>query len=150
MPVDVRILLTVGFPLFFVALWCGISLLASRLGGWHRLSRSYAVARAFAGTRRRRFCSVSFRPATNYGFCTTIGIEEVGLWLSVLPIFRLGHPPLLIPWSDLTATPARVWGTKAVELTFEQAPGVIMIMSSRTFERAVGSLDRAERNATIT
>jgi hypothetical protein len=34
--------------------------------------------------------------------CLNFGSDETGLYLSVFPIFRPGHPPLLIPWSEIT------------------------------------------------
>ena len=37
----------------------------------------------------------------NYGSCLTVVVSPVGLYLRVLPLFRVGHPPLLIPWADL-------------------------------------------------
>jgi hypothetical protein len=37
----------------------------------------------------------------NYGLCLTVVVGSAGLYLKVVPLFRLGHPPLLIPWADI-------------------------------------------------
>ena len=136
----VRILLIVLVPVFFLGLWCGICVLASRFGGWGRLADRYAVDRPFSGSSRQSFCTVGFRPCTNYGCCVTIGIEENGLWFSVLPLFRVGHPPLAIPWAETTPEPVRGGIFRSVAITFTEVPGVTMVMSRRTFEDAVGPL----------
>jgi hypothetical protein len=39
----------------------------------------------------------------NYGGCITAYLGPGGLRLSVWPIFRLMHPPLLIPWDEITS-----------------------------------------------
>jgi len=49
-----------------------------------------------------RFQSIQLCWATNYGNCVTVRTNSVGLGLSVLWLLRLGHPPLLIPWADIT------------------------------------------------
>ena len=144
MPMAEKLLL-LALPLFFITLWCCICLLASWLGGWRRLAEHYATDRDFTGTRRARFCTVTLRPRTNYGRCVTIGVEEDGLWFSVLPIFRLGHPPLVIPWSDLKATPKKRWLIDTVELQFAACPKVVMIIRRGTFERAIGVLEPGGR-----
>jgi hypothetical protein len=33
----------------------------------------------------------------HFGNCLTTGADQSGLYLTVFPIFRIGHPPLLIP-----------------------------------------------------
>ena len=38
----------------------------------------------------------------NYRSCLTIRVAEDGLFLAVFPLFRAGHPPLFIPWSEFT------------------------------------------------
>jgi len=37
-----------------------------------------------------------------YGRCLTVGANETGLYLATFPFFMPGHPPLLIPWSEVS------------------------------------------------
>lgn len=36
-----------------------------------------------------------------YGNCVNFGVDESGLYMAVFPLFRLGHAPLYIPWSEI-------------------------------------------------
>ena len=42
------------------------------------------------------------RWGTNYKHCLTVGADPTGLFLSVLFFYRVGHPPLFLPWSELS------------------------------------------------
>ena len=88
------------FLVGFVVMWSLVSYLLSVIGGWSRLAEDYRSERPIEG-RRWRFQSASMRFSTAYSNVLTIGASEAGLSLSVLFLFRLGHPPLFIPWSDL-------------------------------------------------
>ena len=37
-----------------------------------------------------------------YNGVLTVGVNPAGLYLAVMPLFRPGHPPLFIPWPDVT------------------------------------------------
>jgi hypothetical protein len=37
----------------------------------------------------------------SYGNCVNFGADETGLYMAVFRPFRLGHPPLFIPWSEV-------------------------------------------------
>ena len=39
----------------------------------------------------------------NYGHCLTAYLGPSGLRLSVWPILRIKHPPLLIPWEEISS-----------------------------------------------
>ena len=41
------------------------------------------------------------RWGANYKSCLTIGADPAGLHLSPLFFFRIGHPPLFIPWTEI-------------------------------------------------
>jgi hypothetical protein len=38
----------------------------------------------------------------NYNSVLHVGVQPEGLHLSVMALFRVGHPPLLIPWDEIT------------------------------------------------
>jgi hypothetical protein len=90
----------VAFPFFFLGMWCAISLLLSRVGGWHRLARAFPARGRPQGTR---FSVQSGKVGmVNYNNCLTIYVSPDGLYLSVWPVFRIGHPPLFVPWDDIS------------------------------------------------
>jgi hypothetical protein len=94
MPVEILILFAVLFPVG----WCAILLIVSWTGGWWDLAKNYAVAAEPEG-KRFEFQSIKVGHS-NYSACLTIVVGGEGLYLRVFPMFRCGHPPLLIPWSE--------------------------------------------------
>jgi|SRR5580692_8863308 hypothetical protein len=76
-----------------------LQVLISRMGRWHRLAESYATNEPPMG-KRFWMQSAAFQNA-NYSNCVTIYTSEQGLYLSLMLPFRLGHPPLLIPWREI-------------------------------------------------
>jgi hypothetical protein len=71
----------------------------ARLGGWGSLALRYRAGAEPEGTTFRmqsaRFGWV------DYNGCLKVVVARAGLYLAPFPLFRFGHPPLLIPWSDL-------------------------------------------------
>ncbi|MEZ5977645.1 MAG: hypothetical protein R3F34_05435, partial [Planctomycetota bacterium] len=54
------------------------------------------------------------------------GVGPSGLFLATALPFRLGHPPLFVPWSDVRARRAKTWLGSAVELGFTKAPKCVV------------------------
>jgi hypothetical protein len=74
----------------------------SFLGGWWSLSRRYGTSRplpagAFTG-------SGSFRYLAGYQNIIRLGSDSEGVYLRFWP--RLAHPPLFIPWEEVTVKPS--------------------------------------------
>src|SRR3990172_3408786 len=89
-------------PIFYlVLLWAAISYLLSRISGWGQLAQVYRFNLPFDG-KRWRMQNASMRWGTNYGYCINVGVNLSGLYLSPVFLFRIGHPPLFVPWSDIT------------------------------------------------
>jgi hypothetical protein len=89
----------VTFPVYFVALWCAVCLVLSVSGGWRRLGERYAARDVPLGERfLMRSVGVGW---VSYNNCLTFRRGHDGFYMSVWYIFRLGHPPLYIPWSDV-------------------------------------------------
>jgi hypothetical protein len=96
------------FPLFFAAIWILVVSLLAELGGWSVLARHFREPDGFARSPVRSFSAVSLalqRGAlplpVSYNSCVVAEIAPAGLHLRVWMIFRLRHPPLLIPWSAI-------------------------------------------------
>lgn len=69
-----------------------------------------------------------------YNNCLTIGSSSQGLYLAVLFFFRVGHPPLLVPWQDISVRMGKTLWWKWTEFRFRQAPGVYLKINARLGE----------------
>ena len=124
--------LVLGIPVLFVLFWVGIVTLLSRVGGWARLARHYRTFESFGGEPIRfQFGYLGF---VRYKGTLTFGAEAKGLYIATLVLFRPGHPPLVVPWGQLSAEPS---GKDRVALHFKQAPGVVLKITRRLAERVL-------------
>ncbi len=92
-------LVPVLIAVLFLAWWCFVMLVISRIGGWAALAGKYRATSVPDG-KRFSFQSASLGSA-NYGSCLTVIVGSAGLYLRVFSPFRVGHPPLLILWANL-------------------------------------------------
>lgn len=115
----------------FIALWICVCQLISLSGGWKILSRDYRANSAFEG-KKVWLKSARLRRWTNYNNCLVVGSNKYGLYLAVLPIFRVGHPPLFIPWMDISteAGSKRLWGD-FVKFKFAKQPDVPVVFPKK-------------------
>lgn len=68
----------------------------------------------------------------NQLWCLSIGVNREGLFLAVIPIFRIGHPPLFIPWHDIsTEDRKQLIFFRAVKFIFRKCPDVHMVFSKK-------------------
>ena len=83
-----------------------ITFACSLNAGWFALGRRYRAMHRVAGPSFF-FESVAFggagRIPVSYRNCVFIRLAAQGIRLSVFPLFRLGTPPLLIPWEAIAA-----------------------------------------------
>jgi hypothetical protein len=135
-PEAVAALVVVGFTLW----WCFVLWLSGWMSGWRALARHYRTDGPFHG-RIRRFQSIALGWG-NYGGVTTVGTRADGLYLAVLLPFRPGHPPLFIPWGEVTSAEfGSRWYGDWLELRFAAAPRVRLRLSGR-----LGKLVAADAN----
>lgn len=135
-------LLVVLFPLF----WSAVLLLIAHIGGWARIASEYRAWDAFEG-RRWSFQSGQFG-WTNYGNCLTVGTSPRGLHFSVLFLFRPGHPPIFVPWEDVSVTEGKRFLGRYVDLRFRRVPRAKVRLSKRLGDKLqaeVGSRWQGER-----
>ena len=88
--------------------WLAVSLVVSYTGGWYSLARSFRTDSTFTGMKWRGE-SGWMRGIGQYHNCLVIGASPEGLFLSVFFPFRIAHPPLLIPWSEVTLSKSRIF-----------------------------------------
>lgn len=105
------------------------------MGGWRMLAWDYRSNSAFNG-RKLWFRSAGLRRWANYNNCITVGVNKYGLYVAVLPIFRIGHPPLFFPWQDIsTQEGSRRFFGGFVKFTFAKQSEVPLIFPERLAAR---------------
>jgi hypothetical protein len=126
--------LSIGsFLLFFVGMWCGISLLLSAMGGWRRLAGGFRAGDEPCG--KLFFMQSGKVGLVNYSSCLTIHSASNGFYLSVWLPFRLGHPPLFIPWSAIrNFRPRRFLWFERVEFDVGSPNVATLQLSKKIFE----------------
>ena len=55
-----------------------------------------------------------------------VDVDSQGLYLATFPLFRVGFPPLHIPWQDISVKPGKLFFWNYVEFRFRQAPSVFL------------------------
>lgn len=91
----------IAFPIFFSALWIGITLLMSFIGGWGRVAKVYAAVGEPPQGRVLKHVMGMFGMA-RYKHVLTVITTDTGLYIENRKVFRPGHPPLFIPFTAIT------------------------------------------------
>jgi hypothetical protein len=133
-----------GFLIFFVCLWCFICFMISILGGWFSLSRRFRDHSAPYGETKSAgplFYGVKMRFRVNYGNVIRLTAATDALYISILFLFRIGHPPLCIPWQEIQMRKTKFLWSRFVVLTLGQQERIPMRISER-MARKLGILDR--------
>jgi hypothetical protein len=129
------------FSTFFVVVWCVTGFLTGKMSGWAALGRRFGSTLPFP-SQTWRWKSARMRWGANYKNCLTIGADPGGLYLSMLFFFRIGHPPLFIPWAEISFRSRRtILFFKFVELSLgreEQIPFLIRATFADQIQAAAG------------
>jgi hypothetical protein len=104
------------FMVLFPILWIAISFVLSRASGWHKLGEKYSRI-DFVSGERWRFRSARLRHSVSYNNCVIFISNREGLGISVFFLFRFGHPPLFIPWTDISISNETKFFRKAIRFT---------------------------------
>jgi hypothetical protein len=100
--------LSVTVPIFFVGVWLLIFAVISVVGGWQTLAERFRSDGSFDGAVWR-WQSAYFRYRVHYGGCLIVGCNREGLYIRILFPFRFMHPPLFVPWREISLTTSRYW-----------------------------------------
>jgi hypothetical protein len=96
-----RLLFSALVVLVIAAHWCFVVYLISIMSGWRTLSHRFQAQQPFMG-QKWTWQSAGMRRGARYNNCLTLGSDSMGLFLDVMRLFRPGHPPLFIPWTEIT------------------------------------------------
>jgi hypothetical protein len=121
--------------LLFVAFWCAVLVLISALIGWRALAARFRSDSAPCGDLRTAgpwFATVYMRGWTHYSGVIRMTAAGDALYLSVLMPFRVGHPPLRIPWDEIAFTRTRRFLQNFVALTLGTQERIPFRISERT------------------
>jgi hypothetical protein len=123
------------FPLIFVVLiFMAISILIGVIGGWRSLASAYLLSDPFPAGRCW-FQSARMRFGLAYNGCLIVGADQRGLYISIFFLFRIGHPPLFIPWQDVSISFGRSKWFGGVTLRFKNKPQVPFRISETLAKR---------------
>lgn len=99
-----------------VVAWLVIFTLISHASGWAALAEQYRCQETFTG-RCWSFQSSQMRWMMGYNNCLKVGGDPRGMYLAIsFPfVFLIGHPPLFIPWRDISYVRKKILWTQVVE-----------------------------------
>ncbi len=130
-------LIPVLFIVSFAALWSLVVVIISLAGGWSRLAGYYRATGPFMG--QRWAWQTGWLGWARYRGILTIGADASGVYLEVMPLFRIMHPALFIPWSDITVEERTTFLFPTVVLLFAQVPGVRLSLFKSTGEKVLAA-----------
>ena len=116
--------------------WIVFSYLLASMSGWRKLAEIYPATQPFSG-RWMRPWAASMGWGVNYNGLLNIGPDAAGIHISIFFLFRPGHPPLFIPFEEITATEARIWRTKwlsMARLQFARPSSAYLLIPMKTAE----------------
>lgn len=132
-----------GFLIFFVCLWCFICFFISILGGWFSLSRRFRAHTMPYGETKSAgplFYGVKMRLRVSYGNVIRLTVATDALYISILFPFRIGHPPLCIPWSEIQMRRTTFLWLRFAVLTLGEKERIPLRISER-MARKLGILE---------
>ena len=139
-----------GFAIFFLTLWCGISFIISIAGGWFTLSSRFKREQEPYGEVRNAgpfFYTVLMRLRIRYANVLRFTAAEDALYVSINFLFRIGHPPLRIPWEEIKMRRTKFLWLRFVQLTLGSTEQIPMRISER-LARNLGILSRVPEEST--
>ncbi|HAB12020.1 MAG TPA: hypothetical protein DCE47_10050 [Planctomycetaceae bacterium] len=120
-PVSIQVLLAPGV----IVGWFAIIGLLSWLGGWSRLARVYRDEMSESTDGHTwRMQSVSLRGWCGYNNCVSIEATAKGLKISPWFIMRPGHPPLFLPFDEMTSSSRTMLGVGLEQVRMTQDPAI--------------------------
>jgi hypothetical protein len=132
-PASTSFLLPLAFALFIV-FWCAISFVISYISGWFALSQHFRRETDPCGEIRSAgpwFYTVYMRGWCHYGGVVRLVAADDAIYASVLAPFRIGHPPLRIPWDEVQVSRTRYLWRRYIELTLGREEQIPMRISER-------------------
>jgi hypothetical protein len=128
---------------FVICIWSGVNLLLSWLSGWALLARKYRLRTKFNGPRWW-LQSGRLGIIPSHG-AWIVGANSDGLYMAMFPLFRPGHPPLLIPWSDTSVPRNRSFYLPSMDFQIGTKPSVVLSVPAALAEKIVDAARSSEQ-----
>lgn len=106
-----------AFPVFFVALWLGVTTLLGWMSGWFSLVERYPD-KAEQPILQLTWQTGAMGVGVNYKNILKLGACPTGLRVGVPKFFGLFTRDFLVPWRDIRVKRYRFLWTDVAELTF--------------------------------
>jgi hypothetical protein len=127
-----------------MAFWSLMGLFASWLTGWAALARRFRSQSEPYGDVRTVgpwLLAVYMRYWMHYSGIVKMTAAADALYLSIMFLFRAGHPPLRIPWSEIKFTRTKYFFCRYVVLTLGNEEKIPLRISERA-ARKLGLIER--------
>lgn len=136
-------------PVLFVALvFAGIIAFRALLlngiavaSGWRMLAQHFAVQQPYSG-QQWKWQGAMMRYFIGYNNCLSVGADQAGLFVRTMWGARTGHPPLFVPWNEISMGQPTQWlGTKFAAFSLgrtEQVPFRIRASLAARLQAAAG------------
>lgn len=118
----------------FIGIYAGVCLFLAYISGWMKLATVYRSSQGVGNSVTRHFQSGSMRLIGFYNHCLTFTPTREGLFISVFFLFRIGHPPLFVPWEHITTRQAKWLFSNMIELRFRKTPSIPFRLSKDLYE----------------
>jgi len=105
------------YPILFVGVWLIGEFALGQMSGWAALAKRYPEREKYAGPIIHTSGKMG---STSYNGILQLGASAFGLHLSMFPLFRLGHPPFAIPWSDVEISREQSFLSDVVQLKLDR------------------------------
>jgi len=134
-----------GIVIFVAVLWCAVCYLIGIFSGWLSLCRRFKQQSDPYGDSKTAgpfFYTVYMRFWGHYSSVIRLTAASDALYASILFPFRVGHPPLRIPWNEIQIGNEKFLWQRHIVLTLGSVEKIPMRISER-MARNLGFIDRA-------
>ena len=117
-----------------IGVFVGYCFLDSYISGWNELSKAYRTDKAFKGKIYSVFWINTSLSTSMNGMAPFMmfGANAEGLYIAVPFFLRIAHPPLFVPWHDIsTITAEKIIWFKRYALQITKAPDVSLVIGER-------------------
>ena len=122
--------------LIFLTAWIVSCLIMGYISGWMYLAKSYRL--------KHPFCDQKWSSQSAYmwwfGFyhsSLSFGSDIEGLYISACELLKIGHPPLFIPWTDISIIEKEGTLVNFIELEFKKSPSKPIRISKDLYQKIV-------------
>jgi hypothetical protein len=124
---DSAIVALIVFVPVFLVIWYFATVFIAVVSGWRELARVYPAERPIIGATEWRNRRGRMRYGSGYNGCLNITANAMGMQLSLWSIFRPGHPPLFIPWTEIQTEPVHGMFVESIRFSFLRANTTLLL-----------------------